>query len=89
MYYIYNPFSGWKKEPEDLKNIDHSYSLVSKYYRKKMIYGVPHFKITMKGVSTLNRLSLSMNTHNFMVYLLGNGPKFINEDVLDNGICRR
>lgn len=88
--YFYNPFVRWKKEPTgfDFSKVYHKYAVISDYYKMKKINGVVYYKITMKGIWKLNELRLNNNTHNFMVYLLGHGPKFISKNQLSNGIIR-
>lgn len=87
--YVYNPLTIWKAQPVEFKGLsDHGYSMVSGYYECKNIKGVLHYKITVKGVWKLNEKRLCMETHNFMVYLLGQGQILISEKEFKNGEIR-
>lgn len=62
---------GWMTVPEEFKNIEHGYSLVSDYYIHRHVDGVDYYKITLKGKGKIIGRSMNKETHNWLVYLSG------------------
>lgn len=79
-------FHKWKAQPVEFGAMSHSYSLVSGYYEEKTIDGVEHYKITSKGTWKLKEGRLNVQTHNFMIYLAGEGLRKISGSKLENGV---
>ena len=78
----------WKATPIEFADVEDGYAMVSNYYKKKMIRGVVHYKITVKGLWKIKEERLCMNIHNFMVYLAGHGKRLITEEQFENGDIR-
>lgn len=78
----------WKKSKLGSEIEDHSYSLVSNYYRMREVEGVFEFKPTMKTYYKISEECLRFELHNFLVELTGFGRKLKSRNQFESGEFR-